>query len=124
MLNQVVLIGRLVRDPELKKTPNGTEVATFTLAVDNLPSANGEKTTSFISCQAWKNQANNIIKFCKKASKVAITGRLSQRQYQKKDGSSVSITEVIVSGIEFLEPKEKEEHKSATSNYIDPADTF
>ena len=103
MINRVVICGRLVRDPELKKTPSDSSVVTFTVAVDNRPKANGEKSTSFIPCTAWNATANNGAKYTKKGSLVGVDGRLNQRQYQSKDGRTVNVVEVIADTVQFLE---------------------
>ena len=105
MINRVVLVGRLTRDPELRKTINSA-VASFTIAVDNrLKGPNGEKTTSFIPCVAWNQQAENTVKYVRKGSLVGVEGRLSQRTYDSKDGRKVQIIEVICDSVQFLEPK-------------------
>ena len=105
MINRVVLVGRLTRDPELRKTINSA-VASFTIAVDNrLKGPNGEKTTSFIPCVAWNQQAENTVKFVRKGSLVGVEGRLSQRTYDSKDGTKKQIIEVVCDSVQFLEPK-------------------
>ena len=105
MINRVVLVGRLTRDPELRKTINSA-VASFTIAVDNrLKGPNGEKTTSFIPCVAWNQQAENTVKFVRKGSLVGVEGRLNQRTYDSKDGRKVQVIEVICDSVQFLEPK-------------------
>lgn len=105
MINRVVLVGRLTRDPELRKTINSA-VASFTIAVDNrLKGPNGEKTTSFIPCVTWNQQAENTVKFVRKGSLVGVEGRLNQRTYDSKDGRKVQIIEVICDSVQFLEPK-------------------
>lgn len=106
MINRVVLVGRLTRDPELRKTANGSSVASFTVAVDNRQKGpNGEKTTSFFQCQAWNQQAENTVKFTRKGSLVGVEGRLNQRTYDSRDGRKVSVVEIICDSVQFLEPK-------------------
>ena len=106
MINRVVLVGRLTRDPELRKTVNGASVASFTIAVDNRTKGpNGEKTTSFIPCTAWNQQAENACKYTHKGSLVGVEGRLNQRSYDAKDGRKVSVVEVICDSVQFLESK-------------------
>lgn len=106
MINRVVLVGRLTRDPELRKTVNGASVAAFTIAVDNRTKGpNGEKTTSFIPCTAWNQQAENACKYTHKGSLVGVEGRLNQRSYDAKDGRKVSVVEVICDSVQFLESK-------------------
>lgn len=106
MINRVVLVGRLTRDPELRKTASGASVASFTVAIDNRQKGpDGEKTTSFIPCIVWNQQAENAYKFTHKGSLVGIEGRLNQRTYDSKDGRKVTIIEVICDSVQFLEPK-------------------
>ena len=106
MINRVVLVGRLTRDPELRKTTSGMSVASFTVAVDNRTKGpNGEKTTSFIPCTVWNQQAENTSKFVHKGSLVGVEGRLNQRSYDSKDGRKVTVIEVICDSVQFLESK-------------------
>lgn len=107
MINRVVLVGRLTRDPELRKTANGASVASFTIAIDNFAKGpNGEKTTSFIPCVAWNQQADNVVKYVRKGSLVGVEGRLNQRVYfDSKDGRKIQVIEVICDSVQFLESK-------------------
>lgn len=105
MINRVVIVGRLVRDPELRKTASDKSVVAFTVALDNLAKVNGEKTTSFIPCTAWNNTAENVAKFMKKGSLIGVDGRLNQRSYTASDGRKVSVVEVIADSVQFLERK-------------------
>lgn len=101
MINNVVLVGRLTRDPELR---NGGTIAVFTLALDNLGK---EKSTSFIPCVCLNQvRSETIAKFAKKGLLVGVEGRLNQRSYQKADGSKASVLEVIVDSIQFLERRD------------------
>lgn len=116
MINRVVLVGRLTRDPELRRTQNGTAVASFSLAIDNrLKDEDGNKTTSFIPCVVWNQQAENCVRFIHKGSLVGIEGRLNQRTYQNKEGNNVQVIEVMCDSVQFLEPK-KDETQSATQS--------
>ena len=105
-MNKVILIGRLTKDPELKYTPgNGTAVTTLTLAVDNYNSKSGEKTADFIPVVLWGKQAENTAQYMSKGSQVAISGRISVRTYDAKDGTKRYVTEVVAdafNGISFL----------------------
>ncbi|MCX5775468.1 MAG: single-stranded DNA-binding protein [Firmicutes bacterium] len=105
MINRVVLVGRLTRDPELRRTTSGMSVASFTIAVDNRVKAGGEKSASFIPCTVWSQTADNVAKFTRKGSLVGIDGRLNQRSYDSKEGKKVSIVEVVCDSVQFLEPK-------------------
>lgn len=105
MINRVVLVGRLVRDPELRRTASGIPVATFTVAVDNRVKSNNEKSASFIPCVVWNQAADNVAKYTRKGSLVGIDGRIVQRTYDKKEGGRASIVEIVCDSVQFLEPK-------------------
>lgn len=104
MINRVVLVGRLVRDVEIKRTTSNQAVCNFSIAVDNLyqKDANGERTTSFINCVVWNKGAEIMEKYCKKGSQIGIDGRLQSRTYDRKDGSKASVVEVICDSITLL----------------------
>lgn len=104
-VNRVVLVGRLTRDPELRKTTSDLSVVTFTLAVDGRPTRDGKQQTSFINCQAWSSTAENVSKYTHKGSLVAVDGRLQQRTYMSKDNRKVSVVEVVCDTVQFLESK-------------------
>ncbi|MED5041086.1 single-stranded DNA-binding protein [Geobacillus stearothermophilus] len=101
-MNRVVLVGRLVKDAELRYTPNGTAVASFTLAV-NRPFANqqGEREADFINVVAWRKIAENVANHTTKGSLIAVDGRLQTRSYEK-DGRRVYVTEVVADTVQFL----------------------
>jgi len=108
MLNRIVLIGRLVRDPELRYTPtNNTPVATFTLAVDrNRKNAQGERETDFINIVVWGKIGENCANYLAKGKLAAVDGRLQIRNYTDKEGNKRSMTEVVADDVRFLSPKE------------------
>lgn len=106
MINRVVLVGRLTKDPELKYTPAGAAVATFTLAVNRtFTNQNGEREADFINCVVWRKTAENVSNFLHKGSLTGVEGRLQTRHYEGNDGKRVYVTEVIAEGVQFLEPK-------------------
>ena len=106
MVNRIILVGRLTRDPELRRTPNDVAVASFTLAVDDrVKDANGQRVTTFITVTVWNNQADNVAKFCRKGNLVAVDGRIRQRSFERRDGTKGSVIEVIADSVQFLEPK-------------------
>ena len=106
MFNRIILVGRLTRDPELRRTTTDVPVAQFTLAVDDrVKDANGQKTTTFITVVVWNNQADNVAKFCRKGNLVAVDGRIRQRSFERRDGTKGSVIEVIADSVQFLEPK-------------------
>ncbi|MFC0296071.1 single-stranded DNA-binding protein [Geobacillus jurassicus] len=123
MINRVILVGRLTRDPELRYTPSGVAVATFTLAV-NRPFTNqqGERETDFIQCVVWRRQAENVANFLKKGSLAGVDGRLQTRSYENQEGRRVYVTEVVADNVQFLEPKGTSEQRGATAGgyYGDP----
>lgn len=122
MINRVVLVGRLTRDPELRRTNSGTSVCSFTVAVDNrTKNADGTKTASFIPCTAFQQSADNMSKFLRKGSLVGIEGRLNQRSYVRQDGSKASVLEVLCDSVQFLEPKSNVEQAPDTVTFEDAA---
>lgn len=105
-MNRVVLVGRLARDPELRYTPAGQAVASFTVAV-NRPFKNqqGEQETDFINCVVWRKPAENLANYMKKGNLIGIEGRIQTRSYEGQDGKMVYVTEVLAENIQFLESK-------------------
>lgn len=106
MMNRVVLVGRLTKDPDLRYTPAGVAVATFTLAV-NRPFKNGqgEQEADFIQCVVWRKPAENVANFLKKGSLAGVDGRVQTRNYEGNDGKRVYVTEIVAESVQFLEPK-------------------
>lgn len=116
MLNRVVLIGRLTKDPELRYTPSGMAVASFTLAVDRgRKNAQGEKETDFIPIVVWQKQAENCANYIGKGSLVAVDGRLQVRTYDAKDGQRRWVTEVVAENVRFLDRREGSQGSSVGS---------
>jgi single-strand DNA-binding protein len=106
MMNRVVLVGRLTKDPDLRYTPNGVPVATFTLAVNRpFSSQAGEREADFINCVVWRKPAENVANFLKKGSLAGVDGRIQTRNYEGQDGKRVYVTEVQAESVQFLEPK-------------------
>ena len=105
MVNRVVLVGRLVKDPELRKTNSDISVATFTIAVDNaVKEQDGTRGSLFLDCRVYRDQADNMVKFTRKGSKVAVDGSLNQRNFVRQDGSKGKVIEVYVDSVTFLDP--------------------
>lgn len=103
-MNKIVLLGRLTKDVEVKYTPSQKVVATFTLAVDRpFSGADGKKEADFINCVVWGKAAELIGNSCVKGHRLCVEGRLQIRQYDDKNGQRRWITEVIVSGFDFVE---------------------
>ncbi|MHC0039360.1 single-stranded DNA-binding protein [Pseudoneobacillus sp. C159] len=106
MMNRVVLVGRLTKDPDLRYTPSGVAVATFTLAVNRtFTNQQGEREADFINCVVWRKPAENVANFLKKGSLAGVDGRLQTRSYDGQDGKRVYVTEVMAESVQFLEPK-------------------
>lgn len=103
MLNRVILIGRLTRDPELRYTPNGAAVAKFTLAVDRRQSKDREKETDFIDIVVWQKLAETCANYIGKGRLVAVEGRLQIRSYDDNQGIRRKAAEVIADNVQFLD---------------------
>lgn len=107
-MNNVNLVGRLARDPELRYTPNGVAVANFTLAVRNYYKDEG-KGADFINCVVWQRPAELIADSHRQGDLIAVSGRLESRSYENKEGKTVYVTEVIVESFDFIKPKQDDE---------------
>lgn len=114
-MNNVILIGRLAREPEVSYTPSGKAVCKFTLAVDR-PTKTEDKTADFIRITAWSAQAENIGRYLHKGSKCAVNGRIQTGSYKDRDGKTVSTFDVIASNVEFLDSK-TEQKPAKTEDY-------
>ncbi len=109
MLNRVVLIGRLTKDPELRYTPTGVAVANFTLAVErNFKNAQGERETDFIPCVVYRQAAEYVVNYISKGKLASVDGRLQIRTYTDNDGKKHWVTEVIAENVNGLSPRERE----------------
>ena len=116
MINNVVLVGRMTRDAELRYTPSQVAVATFTLAVNrNFKSQNGEREADFINCVIWRQPAENLANWAKKGALVGVTGRIQTRNYENQQGQRVYVTEVIVDNFQMLESRAAREANNAGS---------
>ena len=106
MLNKIVLSGRFTTKPELKSTQSGTNVTSFSLAVQrNFKNGNGEYDTDFINCVAWRNQAEFITKFFDKGQLITVVGSLTSRRYEDAEGHKRTAFEVVVDEAMFAESK-------------------
>ena len=110
-MNQIVIMGRLTRDPELRHTQSGTAVASFTLAVDRryAPKDGGERQTDFIDVVAWSNTGEFVSKYFTKGQMAAVTGRLQIRDWNDKDGNKRRSAEVVAENVYFTESKKSRE---------------
>ncbi len=116
MLNHITIMGRLTRDPELRRTGTGVAVASFTLAVDRdfASKEGGEKETDFIDCVAWRNTGEFVSKYFTKGSMAVVSGRLQIRSWTDKDGNKRRTAEVLADNIYFGDSKKSE---SSTGGY-------
>lgn len=113
MINRVVLVGRLTKDPEYRVTPSGISVATFTLAVNRtFTNAQGERQADFLNCVVFRKQAENVNSYLHKGSLAGVEGRLQSRSYENQEGRKVYVTEVVCDSVQFLEPKNANQGRS------------
>ncbi|QMT84225.1 single-stranded DNA-binding protein [Companilactobacillus pabuli] len=117
MINRVVLVGRLTRDPELRYTTNGAAVASFTIAVNRqFTNSQGEREADFINCVIWRKAAENFTNFTHKGSLVGIDGRVQTRNYENQQDQRVYVTEVVVENFSLLESKNASSSNNAHDN--------
>ncbi|MFS0637319.1 single-stranded DNA-binding protein [Mesobacillus foraminis] len=118
MINQVILVGRLTRDPELKFTSDGKAVASVTLAVNRqFRNASGEFDTDFVNCILWRKTAENTAQYCKKGSILGVIGRIQTRQYENQDKKRIYVTEVVAETVQFLSKKTAQTPESEVSQF-------
>lgn len=120
MINSIVLVGRLTKDPELRYTPSNQAVATFSLAVNrNFKGQNGEREADFINCVIWRQQAENLANWAKKGALIGITGRIQTRSYENQQGQRVYVTEVVAEQFQLLESR-KDRETGQSQGYSQP----
>ena len=120
MLNRIILVGRLTKEPNLRKTNSDMSVCNFTIAVDNTAKeADGTRGTCFLECRAFGDKAENLCKFVAKGSKVAVDGSINQRNFERKDGTKGHDFYVLVDSIEFLDKKPVNEQQEAEQAIVD-----
>ena len=110
MINRVVLVGRLTRNPELKRTNQGDAVTSFTIAVNrNYSAKDGQQQADFITCVAWRKMAENVYKYCNKGNLIGVEGKLQSRSYENNQNQKVFVVEVFCDAVRFLECKTKKD---------------
>lgn len=121
-MNSCVLIGRTTKDIELRRTGNGTAVASFTLAVNRDFKTNDGQEADFIQCVAWKKTAELLEQYVHKGDRIAVNGSIRTRHYEDSHGGTVYVTEVLINHVEFLETKNREMPSDSPSvqNKSDP----
>mgnify|MGYP002581998951 CR=1 FL=1 len=116
MINRVILVGRITKDPEIRYLQNGTATVSFTIACDRQYVAqNGERGADFINCVAWNKTADLMTQYLHKGSLIGLEGRIQTRSYDNQQGQRVYVTEVVAESVQFLEPKNAQSGYSAPS---------
>ena len=122
MMNRVVLVGRLTRDVEVRKTASGLSVATFTVACDRRMArgqdGNNQQSADFISCVAWRQAADFLGSYARKGALVGVEGRIQTRNYDR-DGQKVYVTEIVCDTVNLLESKSQSQNRAQNSGYQD-----
>ena len=123
MLNHIIIMGRLTRDPELRRTGTGVAVTSFTVAVDRDfgKNENGEKETDFIDCVAWRQTGEFVSKYFTKGRMAVVSGRLQIRSWTDKDGNKRRTAEVVADNVYFGDSKRDGEATASYGSYAAPA---
>ena len=118
MINRVVLVGRLTKDVQVRKTQSNLSVASFTIAVDRRPSQGqqGQQSADFINCVAWRQAAEFLGSYARKGALVGAEGRIQSRSYDDKDGRKVYVTEVVCDNVQLLESKSVSQSRQASGD--------
>jgi single-strand DNA-binding protein len=118
MLNRIIIMGRLVRDPELRSTPNGVPVTSFTLAVDrDRKDESGNRVTDFIDVTVWKQTAEFVCKYFGKGRMAVVEGRLQIREYKDKEGNNRRAAEIVAHSVYFADSKNSNDGQSHAGGY-------
>ena len=121
MINNVVLVGRMTKDADLRYTAQGQAVATLTLAVNrNFKNQNGEREADFINIVIWRQQAENLASWAKKGALIGITGRIQTRNYENQQGQRVYVTEVVADSFQLLEARQNQNGQGQSGNNAVP----
>ena len=123
MINRVVLVGRLTKDVEVRKTQQQTSVASFTIACNRRVSKGQDAQTDFINCVAWRATADFLGQYARKGALVGVEGRIQTRNYDGQDGKKVYVTEVVVDSAQLLESKAVSEARNSSSYDTNQANT-
>lgn len=113
MINRYVAVGRLTKDPELRRTASGKAVTTFTLAINRAYQSNDGQQADYISCVTWNKVAENVAQYCSKGSLVGIEGRLRSRSYDNSQGQRVYVTEVICDSVQFIDTRNRDNQQNS-----------
>jgi single-strand DNA-binding protein len=125
MINNVTLVGRLTKDPDLRYTSNGTGVASFTLAVNrNFTNQTGEREADFINCVIWRKPAETLAKYARKGTLLGVTGRIQTRSYDNQQGQRVYVTEVVADNFQLLESRATSEQRKQNDAHADNRNNY
>lgn len=125
MINNVTLVGRLTKDPDLRYTSNGTGVASFTLAVNrNFTNQAGEREADFINCVIWRKPAETLANYARKGTLLGLTGRIQTRSYDNQQGQRVYVTEVVADNFQLLESKATSEQRRQNESQESNRNTY
>ena len=126
MLNHIVIMGRLVRDPELRRTGSGVAVASFRVAVDRdfVPKDGGERKADFIDCVAWRQTGEFVSKYFTKGRMIIVNGRLEMRDWTDKEGNKRTSAEIVVANAYFGDNKRDDNGSYNGNNYSAPANSY
>ena len=124
MINNLTLVGRLTKNPDLKYTNGGTAVATFTLAVNrNFTSADGTREADFINCVIWRKSAETLANYARKGTLLGVTGRIQTRSYDNQQGQRVYVTEVVADNFQLLESKKADSRQNTQDSGVSNSQT-
>lgn len=117
MINRVILVGRITKDPELRTTQSDLSVCSFTLAVNRqFKSKEGENEADFIQCVVWRKQAENLVKYIKRGNMIGVDGRVQTRTYDNNEGVRQYVTEIVCDSIQFLETNKQDSQPHTKDN--------
>lgn len=120
MINNVTLVGRLTKDPDLRYTSSGSAVATFTLAVNrNFTNSDGNREADFINCVIWRKPAETMANYARKGTLLGVVGRIQTRSYENQQGQRVYVTEVVCENFQLLEPRQANENRNSAQDAQD-----
>ena len=115
-MNKVILMGRLTRDPEIRQTPNGVSVCSFSMAVNRRFAKDGQQNADFINCTAWRQQAEFICKYFQKGAMIAVVGNLQSRSWENQEGKRQYATDVVVDEVYFT--GSRSDSQGTSDNYF------
>ena len=115
-MNKVILVGRLTKDAEIRTTQTGKKIASFSIAVDDGKDSSGQRLTSYFNCTAWDSLADLVEQFIKKGHRLAITGKLQNRSWDKPDGTKGYATDISVRELEMLTSKAEADSIATSSS--------